>query len=384
MAASVSLLEVGTEADTVADVERQLAALRRRAAATAREGVTPPARAAVMNVIVYARRRVHAERAARVIARLGERHPSRSIVVFHEREAPERVLLRCHQVEGANRQVCYEQILVRTGTLSAHQLSSIVIPLLVSDLPVFVWWTETPPFESPLFAALSGVATRLVLDSADFARPERTLPMMTSLIERGAGYGLTDLNWTRLTPWRELTAQFFDVPEWRAYLDAIDGVRIGFAVDMDGREIHPSQALLLLGWLASRCGWREDEHLAPSEAGGMLFRMRRADGAPVWVRVRPRFVRGAGEGDVTGLRLLADREHHAEFVVKRVDDPTAHADTDVLMDGASIVRRRVFLPHPDVGELLAEELSITRGDRVYESALAALCSLTGRPSRSDR
>src|ERR671936_1218546 len=132
----MNMLDLGNEAETVADVERQLAVLRRRAAATARESVTPPARAAVLNVIVYARRRIHAERAAAIIARLGERHPSRSIVVFHEREAPERVLLRCHQVEGANRQVCYEQILVCTGTLSAHQLSSIVIPLLVSDLPV--------------------------------------------------------------------------------------------------------------------------------------------------------------------------------------------------------------------------------------------------------
>jgi hypothetical protein len=85
---------------------------------------------------------------------------------------------------------------------------------------------------------------------------------------------------------------------------------------------------------------------------------------------------------MTGMRLLADHEHHAEFVVKRVEDGSAaHADTDALMDGMSIVRRRVFLPRADVGELLAEELSIMRGDRIYESALAALCSLTGR-SRS--
>ena len=378
MASAVGVLELGAEAETVADVERQLGTLRRRLAAAAREGVMPPARAAVMNVIVYARRRIHAERAAQVIGRLGQHHPSRSIVVLHDVEGPERVVLRCHQVEGSNEQICYEQIVVRIGATTPHQLRSIIIPLLLSDLPVFVWWTETPPLGVPLFEALADVATRVVVDSADFARPEQTLPAIADVVDGGPDYALTDLNWTRLTPWRELTAQFFDVPEWRPYLDGIGGVRIGFAVDMDGREIHPSQALLFLGWLASRSGWRTDEHLAPSEAGGMLFRMRRADGGPIWVRLRPRFVRGIAEGDVTGLRLLADRGRHAEFVVKRLEDGSAHADTDVLMDGVSIVRRRVFLPKADVGELLAEELSITRGDRVFEAALAALGRLTMR------
>jgi glucose-6-phosphate dehydrogenase assembly protein OpcA len=380
VATAVSIFELGTEAATVADVERQLAALRRRASAMAQETVTPPARAAVLNVVVYARRQAHVERAARVIAQLGERHPSRAIVLFHDREGSERVLLRCSQVEGTNRQVCCEQILVRTGATAPQQLRSVVVPLLLSDLPVFLWWTETPPLRSPLFGALATDATRLVFDSADFARPERTMPLVAALIEEHVGYGITDLNWARLTAWRELIAQFFDVPEWRVYLDAMNGVRIGFAVDMDGREIHPSQALLLLGWLAAGAGWRADELLAPSEAGGMLFRMRRQDGAPVWVRLRPRFVRGVNEGDVTGIRLLADREQHAEFVVKRVEDGVAaHADVDVLMDGAGVLRRRVFLPKPGMSELLAEELSITRGDRIYESALASLCSLTGRP-----
>ena len=189
---------------------------------------------------------------------------------------------------------------------------------------------------------------------------------------------MTDLNWARLTPWRELLARFFDVPEWRPFLDAISGVRAGFAVDMDGREIHPSQALLLIGWLAARLGWRAAEHLAPSEAGGHLFRMARVDGDPLWMRLRPRFFRGVDEGDVTGVRLLADRDgRHAEFVVKRADESAFHADVDVLIDSTIVARRRVYLPTPSVASLLAEELSITGSDLVYESALGALVALTG-------
>ena len=50
---------------------------------------------------------------------------------------------------------------------------------------------------------------------------------------------------------------------------------------MDGRDIHPSQVLLLVGWIASRLSWQAVEALAPSEAGGLLFRMSRADGEPI-------------------------------------------------------------------------------------------------------
>ena len=373
----MNVLDLGTEARSVADVEHVLAQQRRRAAGAAREGLLPPARAAVLNVVVHATRRVHAERAARVIAELGARHPSRAILLFPgEGPAGDGVRLTAHEQATGGGQVCYEQIVVRTSAWSAHQLRSIVAPLLVPDLPVFVWWTGTPPLGSPLFGVIAELADRLIVDSEDFARPQETLPQLLALL-RDRTIALTDLNWTRLTAWRELLAQFFDVPESRPFLDAVGGLRVGFAVGLDGREIHPSQALLLLGWMAGRLGWRAEERLAPSEAGGLLFRMARPDGARLWIRLRPRFWRGVDDGDVTGVRVLADLVgRHAEFVIKRAEDGSAHAETRSLVGDKAITQRRVLLPLPVVSELLAEELSITRSDLVYEDALAALCALT--------
>ena len=377
----MSVLELGTEAGSVAQLERELAQLRHRAGAPSPESGTPTARACVLNLVVYATRRAHAERAARTIALLSDRHPSRAIVLLHDVAGRERlppdVSLRAHLAPAAHDRLCYEQIVVAARADSAHRLRSIVIPLLVPDLPVFVWWTGTPALDAPHFRDLVALADRLVVDSADFVRPEATFPGLSARGHADRSLGLTDLAWTRLTAWRELLAQFFDVPAWRPYLDAVSGMRIGFAVDMDGRAIHPSQALLLLGWFAARLSWRAEERLAPSEAGGHLFRMRRADGVPLWVRLRPRFARGVEEGHVTGVRVLADLEgHHAEFVIKRTEDGAAHTATEVLVDGASVLRRTVLLPMPSVIELLGEELSITGSDAVYEDALQTLVALT--------
>lgn len=373
-----SVLDLGAEARSISEIESLLAQLRHRASvSSAHEGVVPPARTAALNVVVYATREVHAERAARTIAELGARHPSRAIILLHQTEGPEEVRLTCHQELGRARQICHEQIVVRAATTSAHRLRSAIIPLLISDLPVFLWWTGVPPLDSLLFAHLTALADRLVIDSADFPRPEQTLRELSVRLAADDSTALTDLNWTRLTAWRELLAQFFDVPEWRGFLRIASGLRIGFAVDLDGREVYPSQGLLLFGWMAARLGWRQVDRLAPSEAGGLLFRMARPDGAPLWIRLRPRFLRGVEAGAITGVRLLAEAAGaHAEFVVKRAEDGQPHADTEVIIGGSAALRRRVFLPTPDVTKLLAEEFSIIRSDVVYEGALASLCALT--------
>jgi glucose-6-phosphate dehydrogenase assembly protein OpcA len=365
----------------VAALERELTRLRRAQSAHARELGRPLARASVLNLIVYADREEHARRAARSIADLALRHPSRAIVVLADRGTREgaemRIDMHCRlPVPDGARQVCYEQILVRAHGDVDDRLASAVIPLLVPDLPIFLWWTGTPPLGSRSFGDLLRLTDRLVIDSADFARPELTLPVIARISDEARGrFGLTDLNWTRLTPWREIATSFFDVPSWRLFLDRITGLRVGFAVDMDGRDIHPSQALLLVGWLASRLGWRPVETLAPSEAGGLLFAVARPDGERVMVRVRPRFERGVEEGNIAGIRIQASAgAEQAEFVVKRQPDP-AHQTATVLLDGIRRWERTMPLPSPAIVELIGEELSILGSDRTYEKALDALVEL---------
>ncbi len=372
----------GARAEGVAALERELARLRRVQTAHARESVRPIARASVLNLIVYADREEHARRAARSISDLALRHPSRAIVVLTDRgqqraRNERRIEMHCQlPIPDGARQVCYEQILVRASGDVDDRLASAVIPLLVPDLPVFLWWTGTPPLGSRSFGNLLRLTDRLIVDSADFARPEVTLPIIARISEAARGrFGLTDLNWTRLTPWREIATAFFDVPSWRLFLDGITGLRVGFAVDMDGRDIHPSQALLFVGWLASRLGWRPLETLAPSEAGGLLFAIARPDGARIMVRVRPRFERGLDEGDIRGIRIqTTDGRQQAEFVVRREPDPR-HQTATVFLDGERRWERTMPLPSPAIVELIGEELSILGSDRTYEAALGALVEL---------
>jgi glucose-6-phosphate dehydrogenase assembly protein OpcA len=288
------------------------------------------------------------------------------------------VELHCHAPRAEeSSHVYYEQILARVRGDADDRLASVVIPLLVPDLPVFLWWTGTPPHDTRRYDELIAVADRLIVDSSDFARPDVTLREISELARTHGGrrFGVTDLNWTRLTPWRELAAGFFDVEAWRPRLDEISGVRVGFGVDMDGRDIHPSQALLLVGWLASRLRWMRNGKLAPSEAGGLLFQMARRDGAPIDIRVRPRFERGIEPGDTSGIRLQARHDRSLyEFVLKRAPDPR-HITASVVVDGTTRSMRVVPLPTLGIEDLLREELAIVGSDHVFEEALHAIVAL---------
>ncbi|MGH2492864.1 MAG: glucose-6-phosphate dehydrogenase assembly protein OpcA, partial [Candidatus Limnocylindria bacterium] len=195
----------GARATSIDELERELARLRRAAVAHAKERGRTVARASVLNLVVYSEREVHARRAARTVADLALRHPSRAIVLLGDRDREgviASVQLHCHvpQADGAQ-PVLYEQILARVRGDFDERVASVVIPLLVPDLPVFLWWTGTPPRDARRLDDLVALADRFIVDSADFARADQTLPEVARLRRRGVG--ITDLNWARLTHWRE-------------------------------------------------------------------------------------------------------------------------------------------------------------------------------------
>jgi glucose-6-phosphate dehydrogenase assembly protein OpcA len=78
--------------------------------------------------------------------------------------------------------------------------------------------------------------------------------------------------WTRLAPWLEMIARFFDSMSTRDLATKITRVKVVQASE-PGARLGPEPALLL-GWIATRLGWKT------SRLGGTM-RFKRADGANV-------------------------------------------------------------------------------------------------------
>ncbi len=151
-----------------------------------------------------------------------------------------------------NTLVCCEYINL-TGTAEAlERIGGIIAALAIADLPKFVWWKATPTPEHPLFKRLVSSSDTVIFDSSSFVHPEADLKSLAALLKQDTA--LADINWRRLAPWQELTAAAFDPPERRSAIYEVDKVTI------DYEQGNQAQALMFLGWLASRLKWTPVEY----------------------------------------------------------------------------------------------------------------------------
>jgi glucose-6-phosphate dehydrogenase assembly protein OpcA len=152
------------------------------------------------------------------------------------------------QKQSQSTLVCCEYITLRGTAAALERNAGMILALAIGELPKFLWWKGTPDPEYGLFKRLADLSNSIIIDSSSFNDVDAELLQIQSLIEQGSG--LADLNWRRLAPWQELTAEAFDPPERRAALQEVDRVTI------DYEKGNPAQALMFIGWLASRLKWR--------------------------------------------------------------------------------------------------------------------------------
>ena len=143
------------EAATIAEIERELGDLRRAASG---ERGSPTLRTSVMTHLAWVPEEWLGA-ALETLAGLAERHPSRTIILVPDPDAPRSALdaevsLRCFPLDEREREVCSEVIQLRLRGGRAKAPASVVMPLLISDLPVFCRWRGQPPFGAPEFEQL--------------------------------------------------------------------------------------------------------------------------------------------------------------------------------------------------------------------------------------
>jgi glucose-6-phosphate dehydrogenase assembly protein OpcA len=246
---------------TLTEVERQLGELR---AASSAPGELPRLRTSVMTLMAWVPER-WVEAATETLAGLAERHPSRTILLFprpnEERDALDAdVDLRCFLRGGEEREVCSEVISVRLCGKRAAAPASVVQPLLVPDLPVFLRWRGQCPWGAAELDELVDVTDRMVVDSAEWPDVEWAYSRLAEILDRVV---VSDIAWARTEPWRRAVAALWP--------------------DVGGaEEIHVAgpyaEAVLLTRWLGTRLG-REIElrHEAAGEIELVEVDGRRAE-----------------------------------------------------------------------------------------------------------
>ncbi|MET7686132.1 glucose-6-phosphate dehydrogenase assembly protein OpcA [Streptomyces sp. NPDC005423] len=241
-------------------------------------------------------------------------HPSRTLVVIKRvsrSRGRTQSRLDAEVRVGADAGSGETVVLRLYGEVSDHA-QSVVLPLLLPDAPVVVWWSADAP-RDPAGDPLGALSQRRVTDSYAAEKP------IDELRSRAESYapGDTDLAWARITPWRSMLA---------AALDQVSSEIV--SAEVAGEESNPSVELLAM-WLADR----------------LHVHVRRAVSAgPGLTQVRL---------ETTGGPITLHRSDGAMATLALPGQP----------DRAVALKRR------ETSELLAEELRRLDPDETYASAL---------------
>ena len=241
----------------VTDIERKLARQRCRQEADG----DPELRTSTMTHVVWCPPR-WLPRAKRVLAGLAERHPARTIFLIpvpgRSSGVEASAVVRDFAI-GDGREVLSEVIELRLRGDAAQHPASIVLPLLISDLPAFCRWRGEPDWDGRALAEIVDVCDRLVVDSSEWPGIPGAYAEFARRFERVA---VSDIAWRRTLAWRVALAACWP------------GIKRIERLQVEGPR---ADALLLAGWLRARL--HRDIALARRNAPSVTS--VRIDGAPV-------------------------------------------------------------------------------------------------------
>lgn len=379
---------------------------RQENAAALAAGGHAGARSSVLSLVAYARDEASAERTLDAVAALTTQHPSRVIVVTPMDTTPSGKPLEAYiNTRGMtmNGVTSFGEEIVLCATQSASEhLAGSILPLIVSGLPAYLWWQGAPPWQAEIFEATLDGFDRLLVDTADMPQPERNLLRLEELVRRKkSSVAISDFNFTRFSPWREMVAQFFDPPEQRAYLTNVDQVTIEYAAGAEDKPTNAAQAYLFAGWLAAQLGWRpvgalserlvegQREHTLVDSASHkvtLALNARYGVSTSAWLEtvsaeeVAADGQHGAGgtgsarvaDGAIMSVHIRAQSAGAtATFTVAREAD-LRHASTHCQLPHGTVPSQTVHLPSLGEASTLGDELLQASHDMLFETALAAI------------
>jgi glucose-6-phosphate dehydrogenase assembly protein OpcA len=382
------------------EVDSKLSALWKLSSDNMRTGANLHVRTSVLNLISCAPDIESAQRASKLLRDLSTTNLARATIVILDRSegAPDAITswitLRCFPMISDLMRHCFEQTTILLSGSATRSLNSTLPAVMKAHLPVYLWWIgDTSSAGDAIFHSISEMCQRIMVDSATFFQPEQDLRSLGSYFQKVSTAAISDLNWGRLTAWRQLIAQFFDVPEYLPFLAGIEQIEIEHTVaplatpglsDDGSVSPNPNGALLLAGWLKARLNMEVEtasgqyHHDAASGSFQWSLNLPLAR-KPTIMQIRPHIQSSLHPGSLYLVRLACNAKNkRMVFTIKR-DADSNNVLTSVKSSQQTYPTRVVHLPVWErESDLLRNELEIMGHDELFEHALQESVYLLSR------
>jgi glucose-6-phosphate dehydrogenase assembly protein OpcA len=318
------------------------ATIERQLRKTQQEVSPNEARTSLFNLVVYTDKND-----AAVTEALNELHgkrPSRVIIVQRNAGGETRAdaTARC-VTEGDDKVLCIQEILISSGDDKAGEEPETWTPLLIREIPVFVWWLSDLE-KAPVPELFDDIADRVFIDSAMTSDP---LAFLGRLARRKDTLKtpVTDFAWTRVAPLLKLTANAFNAADRRPFLAEIA------SVTFEGGQT--AEVALYFQWLKSKLDW-----MGASAATGRAWSLTDETGKPVSLLHKKASPLSEG--------FNATFQTRSGVTVKLSDSRKGYA----VAEGTGLEQFTTVLRHQEPGEALISELDRNASDRLFTDLLS--------------
>ncbi|MCE5316860.1 MAG: glucose-6-phosphate dehydrogenase assembly protein OpcA [Parachlamydia sp.] len=216
-------------------------------------------RASLFNLILYSHEKRRAAYLQDFVGSIVEKFPCRIIFIQGDRDPDQnylRVSVSSIVTTKGEMSIACDQIQIEVSASQMARVPFIILPHLISDLPVYLLWGQDPTRETELLPHLKPYAERLIFDSESM----EDLPYFSKAILDMMGdwnMEISDLNWIVISSWRDAIARIFDSEEKVRLLQQAKNIRIVYNGAKTEWITHPAlQAVYLQAWLAAQMGWK--------------------------------------------------------------------------------------------------------------------------------
>ena len=357
----------------VESIERELAMLWVKTAQDAddqQEGAV--LRARVANLLVFIPNRSKLDEINATLVELSPAHPCRALVVAVETDAAEHDIemyissFYRRGIDAETKDLCCEEVTLVAGGSFVAELPSATLPLLIPDLPVFLWWHDIFKLNDSLFESLCRGANRLIVDSVAFSPDGLSAIAQLCSPRDHMRLGISDINWERLTFWRGLLASFYDVPQYRIALDALSAIEVDYSAPESSAQMIAPQAMLIAGWLASRLGWQPVFESSEITDEGLQIDLKSGN-AEMRLKLNKVERIDLKPGRLARVELRSDGESTA-FVVRR-NENGLHLEAYTNVAGEIKPGQLLPVRNRSTAQLVGREMEILVNDEVYSEAV---------------
>jgi len=296
------------------------------------------ARTNLFNLVVY----VDGHDDARLTDALNFLHgkrPARVIVVRRNAGGETRtdVTARC-VTDKDDKVLCIQEILISSGDDKAGEAPETWTPLLIREIPVFVWWLAALD-KAPLPELFDDIADRVFIDSGLASDPMAFLGRLARRKDE-LKTPVTDFAWSRSAPLLKLTAHAFNAADRRPFLAELSSVKF------EGGQA--AEVALYFQWLKTKLDWHGAN--APS---GKTWTMTDDSGKPVSL------IHKSPAPLDQGFTVAFQTRSGVNLTLKDSREGFAVSEGSGLEKYTSVFR------HHDAGEALLTEVDRNASDRLF-------------------